>query len=65
MVAVLATCAAGLVPALQSARAGVAEDLRRAGGAPAPTTSFSKPLALLAAAQVALVLVLLAVLASS
>jgi putative ABC transport system permease protein len=56
----LATGFAGLVPALQSSRHNVADGLRRAGGAPAAATGFSRPLATLAAAQVALVFVLLA-----
>ena len=56
----LATCAAGVVPALQASRRSVADGLRRAGGAAAAATGFSKPLATLAAAEVALVLVLLA-----
>jgi putative ABC transport system permease protein len=56
----LATCAAGVVPALQASRHGVADGLRRAGGGSAAATGFSKPLAVLAAAQVGVVLVLLA-----
>lgn len=56
----LATCAAGVVPALQASRRSVADGLRRAGGASAAATGFSKPLATLAAAEVAVVLVLLA-----
>jgi predicted permease len=55
----LATVAAALVPALLSSRRSVVDGLRRAGGA-AAATGFSKPLALLAAAEVAVVLVLLA-----
>jgi putative ABC transport system permease protein len=56
----LATCAAGVVPALQASRRSVADGLRRAGGASAAATGFSKPLATLAAAEVAVVLVLFA-----
>jgi predicted permease len=56
----LATCAAGVVPALQASRRSVVDGLRRAGGGTAAATGFSKPLAALAAAEVALVLVLLA-----
>ena len=56
----LAACVTGLVPALQASRRSVADGLRRAGGASATSTVFLKPLATLAAAQVALVLVLLA-----
>ena len=55
-----ATCAAGVLPALQASRRSVADGLRRAGGASAAATGFSKPLATLAAAEVAVVLVLLA-----
>ena len=56
----LATCAAGVVPALQASGRSVVDGLRRAGGASAAATGFSKPLATLAAAEVAVVLVLLA-----
>lgn len=56
----LATCASALVPALLSSRRSVVDGLRRAGGAAASATGFSKPLALLAAAEVTVVLVLLA-----
>jgi putative ABC transport system permease protein len=56
----LATCITGLVPALQSSRRSVVDGLRRAGGASATATVFSRPLAVLAAVEVALVLVLLA-----
>ncbi len=56
----LATCVSALVPAWLSSRRAVADGLRRAGGAHAAATGFSRPLALLAAAEVATVLVLLA-----
>ena len=56
----LATCLTGLVPAIQSSRRSVLDGLRRAGGPPTISTAFSKPLAALAAIEVALVLVLLA-----
>lgn len=56
----LATCVSALVPAWLSSRRGVADGLRRAGGAAAAATGFSRPLALLAAAEVTVVLVLLA-----
>ena len=56
----IATSVAGLVPALQASRRSVVDGLRRAGGAPGTATLFSAPLATLAAAEVALVLVLLA-----
>lgn len=56
----LATSAAGVVPAIQASRRSVADGLRRAGGAAGAATGFSRPLATLAAAEVAMVLVLLA-----
>ena len=56
----LTTLVAGLVPALQSSRRSVADELRRAGGARGAATGFSRPLATLAAVEVALVLVLVA-----
>ncbi len=56
----LATCVIGLMPALQASRRSVLDGLRRAGGAGASSTAFSRPLAVLAAAEVAIVLVLLA-----
>jgi putative ABC transport system permease protein len=56
----LATCTSALVPALLSSRRSVVDGLRRAGGAAAAATGLSKPLALLAAAEVTVVLVLLA-----
>jgi predicted permease len=56
----LATCMAGLVPVLQASRRNVVDGLRRAGGVAGIATVFSRPLALLAAVEVALVLVLLA-----
>jgi predicted permease len=56
----LATCVAGLTPALHSSRRSVLDGLRRSGGAPTTSTSFSRPLATLAAIEIALVLVLLA-----
>jgi predicted permease len=61
LVAVLvATGTSALVPALLSSRRSVADGLRRAGGAAAAATGFSRPLALLAAAEVTVVLILLA-----
>jgi putative ABC transport system permease protein len=56
----IATCVTGIVPALQASRQSVVDGLRRVGGAGGDGTMFSKPLATLAAAEVALVLVLLA-----
>ena len=56
----LATCMAGLAPVLHASRRSVLEGLRRTGGGAGTATAFSRPLALLAAAEVALVLVLLA-----
>jgi predicted permease len=56
----IATSAAGIVPALQASRRSVLDGLRRAGGAPAQGTPLSRPLATLAAVEIALVLVLLA-----
>lgn len=56
----LATCVSALVPAWLSSRRGVADGLRRAGGAHSAVTGFSRSLALLPAAEVAVVLVLLA-----
>jgi predicted permease len=55
----IATCVAGVVPALMSSRRSVADGLRRAGGAAGTATMFSRPLATLGAAEIALVLVLL------
>jgi putative ABC transport system permease protein len=61
LVAVLiATCVVGIVPAIQSSRRSVVDGLRRAGGPRETVTGFSKPLATLVAAEVAVVLVLLA-----
>lgn len=56
----LATCIIGLVPALQSSRRSVVDGLKRAGGPLATASASSAPLAALVAAEVALVLVLLA-----
>lgn len=56
----VATSAAGVIPALQASRRSVLDGIRRVGGSGATSTSFSRPLAMLAAAEVALVLVLLA-----
>jgi putative ABC transport system permease protein len=56
----LATCTSALVPAFLSSRRSVADGLRRAGGAHSAATGLSRPLALLAAVEVAVVLVLLA-----
>ena len=56
----VATCTSALVPALLSSRRSVVDGLRRAGGAAAAATGFSAPLAVLAAAEVTVVLVLLA-----
>lgn len=55
-----ATCLAGIVPALQASRRSVLDGLRRAGGPSYASTAFSRPLATLAAVEVALVLVLVA-----
>jgi predicted permease len=56
----IATSAAGTIPALQASRGSVLDGIRRVGGSGATLTSFSRPLAILAATEVALVLVLLA-----
>lgn len=56
----LATCAAGLVPAFQASRRSVLDGLRGTAGGSSAATGFSRPLATLAAAEVAVVLVLLA-----
>jgi predicted permease len=55
----LATTVMAIIPAVQSSRQGVMEGLRRAGGASSATPLFSRPLAVLAGAEVALVLALL------
>jgi predicted permease len=56
----LATCMAGLAPMLHASRRSVLDGLRRAGGSAGAATAFSRPMALLAAVELALVLVLLA-----
>jgi putative ABC transport system permease protein len=55
----LATTVMAIIPAVQSSRQGVMEGLRRAGGASSATPLLSRPLAVLAGAEVALVLALL------
>ena len=57
---VLATCVAGILPALQVARRDVLDGLRGAGAPLTSSTALSRPLAALAAAEIALVLMLLA-----
>jgi putative ABC transport system permease protein len=56
----IATCTSALVPAFLSSRRSVVDGLRRAGGAASAGTGFSRPLALLAAAEITVVFVLLA-----
>ncbi len=56
----LATCMAGLASVLHASRRSVLDGLRRTGTGAGTATLFSRPLALLAGAEVALVLVLLA-----
>jgi putative ABC transport system permease protein len=56
----LAACVAGVLPAVQTARRGAAGELRQSGGAAGAATGFSRPLSMLAAVEVAMVLVLLA-----
>jgi predicted permease len=55
----LAMTVMAIIPAIQSSRQGVMEGLRRAGGAGNATPLFSRPLAVLAATELALVLALL------